>query len=382
MKSTRLFHISGNRYSPVSFDHHTFRIWEELAKGFDSYHVIARNVDNRYSYVAHGKIHLHLLPSCGKRMGVFFFLSWVLPYFVWRYRPTHLLAQSPVMGGVAAAFCSRVFNVPLFVEIHGASYFEVSKPGIKGLVEHFLYRALSPYAFKRCARIRSLSSDMTDRILKVYGPHLKQKIVMIPVRVDVSIFKGSRTNYKVMGPLKVMMVGSLCENKNQIQLVHDLGSAGIDIELTLAGEGPCRDSLELLASRDSDNVRIMLVGQLNHECLREVLACQDVYVHYAHSEGTPRAILEAMALMVPVITVDYPYMRGVVEDGENVLLISKPDPIQLAGAIRRLIGSERLRQKLGENGRRLVHEKFESDKVFEMYRNEILGTAICGCSQS
>ncbi|GAA0841509.1 hypothetical protein GCM10009113_08090 [Marinobacter szutsaonensis] len=207
---------------------------------------------------------------------------------------------------------------------------------------------------------------------------MENKIVTIPVRVDTSIFDIKKENYKLHSSLKIMMVGALSERKNQVQLVHDLKSTGLNIELTLAGDGPLRSSLELMANEASSNVRVRLTGQVNHQQLCEVLSGQDCYIHYSHSEGTPRAILEAMALNIPVITVDYPYMRGIIEDGRNALIMSRPEPDQLARALSTLVESEELRKNLAENGRKLIESRFDSKKVFAIYRDSILNMSPLG----
>lgn len=373
MSGSCIFHISANRYSANNTEHHTFKIWQELAKGFDEYHVLARNDRNRYAHKVYGKIHLHLLPSFGSGAAIFLLLSWVLPYFVWRYKPTHLLSQSPVMGGLAAAFCSRVFNVPLFVEFHGSSYFQVSRPGVKGLIEYFANRSLAPVSLRLSKRIRSLSDEMTSKILDTYGAGLGQKIITIPVRVDLEAFCSVKDSYDVGDPLKIIMVGSLCANKNQEKLIHDLASSDLKVYLTLAGDGPLRNYLESLAESLSPRISVNFTGNMSHRDLSQLLASQDIYVHYSHFEGTPRAVLEAMAVGVPVITADYPYMRGMVCDGVDALVIRKPAKDELIEAIKRLVGSRGLRESLGEGGKNLVQSRFDSRKVYELYRQSILG---------
>ena len=47
----KLLHISANTYPLLNGKHHhTKNIWQELAKGFDEYHILARNETNRYNY--------------------------------------------------------------------------------------------------------------------------------------------------------------------------------------------------------------------------------------------------------------------------------------------------------------------------------------------
>jgi glycosyltransferase involved in cell wall biosynthesis len=372
MKRTCLLHISGNQYPLLPADHHTRRIWEELAKGFDEYHVLARGEGMHFSHSMDGNIHLHLLPSFGRRMWVFLFLSWLLPYFVVRYRPTHLLAQCPVLGGLAAAACSLIFRLPLFVELHGAHYFGPARSGWTGILEFQIYRALSRFTFAVADRIRSLSEDMSDHLCSVYGPGLRAKVVTIPTRVDLAVFNKVKVDYKSDEMLRVITVGSFYPRKNHINLIKDLFLSSIPFQLTLVGSGPLIDMYRQLSEELGLVDRIVITGSVGHQELSALLVNNDVYIHYALSEGLPRAILEAMAAGLPVVATRVGFIGGVLEDGENALVLESPWSVQLVEAIGRIYKSENLRRELGQAARKTIEERFESNRVFEQYRKAIL----------
>jgi len=370
MTHTCLFHISANHYDPFPAQHHTRRIWDELAKGFDEYHVVARGKRNRYVHSVEGSIHLHLLPAVGKRMWPFFFLSWLLPWFVLRYRPTHMLSQCPVLGGLAAACCAKLFSIPLIVELHGAHYFASSRRGWKGVLEHSLYRRLSSLTFFAATRIRSLSDDMSDCILRVYGPETHRKVVLIPNRVDLTIFHHVKKSY-VAGPVvRIITVGNFSKNKNHGALIEDLCKTNIPFRLTIVGAGKLIDEYLCLAKHLQVRDQIEIVS-LDHKSLASLLPQQDIYVHYSLSEGVSRAILEAMAAGLPVISTRVGFIKGVLCDGENALVIDQPYTDGLVKSIRALAESEELRKQLGVAARKTIETRFEWNYVFEQYRSAI-----------
>lgn len=370
MSHTCLFHISPNHYPPLPAQHHTRRIWDELSKDFDEYHVVARGEGNCYVHSIDGKIHLHLLPAFGKRMWPFFFLSWVLPLLVVRYKPTHLLAQCPVLGGLAASFCSKCFHVPLFVELHGRHYFSPARLGWQGRIEHLLYRRLSRITFWAASRIRSLSDDMHDRVLQVYGPRAYRKVVVVPNRVDLQVFRYVKDSYSADRPIRVITIGNYSRNKNHCALIEDLCKAGIDFRLTIVGAGALKKEYWSLANRLNVADKIETV-YLNHKSLASLLPHQDIYVHYSLSEGVPRAILEAMAAGLPVITTRVGFIGGVLVDGENAIVIDKPFAERLVKTIRLLADSEDLRRRLGVAARNTIETRFEWNLVFDKYRSAI-----------
>ena len=355
MKHTCLFHVSPNHYSPFPAMHHTRRIWDELSKGFDEYHVIARGESNRYVHSVEGAVHLHLLPACGKRMWPFFFLSWLIPIFVLRYKPTHMLAQCPVLGGLAAGFCAKIYRIPIFVELHGAHYFRPARPGWKGVVEHFVYRYLSGLTFWAATRIRSLSEDMSEHVLHVYGEEANRKVIVIPNRVDLNIFQFFKTSYESPECLRIISIGSFSSNKNYCALIEDLCKTKIDFKLTLVGAGPLKEEYLNIADRFHVRNRLKIAENLSHQSLAELLPKHDIYIHYALSEGVPRAILEAMATGLPVIATRVGFIKGVLSDEENAIVIDKPYADGLVNSVKRLAVSEDLRKRLGVAARNTIH---------------------------
>jgi N,N'-diacetylbacillosaminyl-diphospho-undecaprenol alpha-1,3-N-acetylgalactosaminyltransferase len=105
--------------------------------------------------------------------------------------------------------------------------------------------------------------------------------------------------------------------------------------------------------------------------IREILAATDVYVLPSYREGTPRSILEAMAMGKAVVTTDVPGCRQTVEDGVNGLLVPPRDGQALAAAIGRLLADAALRERMGRAGRRMAVERFSNEivigQLFDLY---------------
>jgi glycosyltransferase involved in cell wall biosynthesis len=89
-----------------------------------------------------------------------------------------------------------------------------------------------------------------------------------------------------------------------------------------------------------------------------------IVVHPALSEGFGRAILESMALGVPVIATSVGGVREVIRDGENGYLTRPGDVDALSDRLRRLLGDADLRHTLGNAGRDAVSSAFRiQDKI-------------------
>lgn len=93
--------------------------------------------------------------------------------------------------------------------------------------------------------------------------------------------------------------------------------------------------------------------------VRPLIAKARIYVLPSYREGTPRSVLEAMAMGRPVITCDAPGCRETVEDGVNGLLVPVRDPQALAAAIDRLLRNPMEAEAMGEAGYALVARKYD-----------------------
>ncbi len=97
--------------------------------------------------------------------------------------------------------------------------------------------------------------------------------------------------------------------------------------------------------------------------VRPHLAQCSVYVLPSYREGTPRTVLEAMAMGRPVITTNVPGCRETVADGDNGLLVAARDAATLAQAMRRFIVSPELISRMGARGREIAECKYDVRKV-------------------
>jgi glycosyltransferase involved in cell wall biosynthesis len=85
-----------------------------------------------------------------------------------------------------------------------------------------------------------------------------------------------------------------------------------------------------------------------------------VYVQPSREDGLPQAILEAMALGVPVVATDVGSVAGVVVDGVTGRLIAPDDASQLAAAIGELLSDPDEAEGLGRAGQAAVSTRFDA----------------------
>lgn len=106
---------------------------------------------------------------------------------------------------------------------------------------------------------------------------------------------------------------------------------------------------------------INFLGRLSD--VRPAIQASSVYVLPSYREGTPRTVLEAMAMGRAVITTDAPGCRETVIDGDNGFLVPVKDANALAQAMLCFIEEPALIEKMGKRSRATAEEKYDVHKV-------------------
>ncbi|MBZ1392359.1 glycosyltransferase family 4 protein [Psychrobacter pacificensis] len=111
------------------------------------------------------------------------------------------------------------------------------------------------------------------------------------------------------------------------------------------------------------------LGKLND--VKSAIADSSVYVLPSYREGTPRTVLEAMAMGRAVITTDAPGCRETVVDGHNGYLVPVKDVNALAAAMERFITDPQLIASMGSAARQVAMDKFDVNTVNQMMLTEM-----------
>lgn len=109
----------------------------------------------------------------------------------------------------------------------------------------------------------------------------------------------------------------------------------------------------------------VVLGGYQTENYLDTLACMDIFVFLmAGSDGTARALREAMAMGKPAIVADRGMLPELVENGVSGL-VAKDSPEALTEAALQLLRYPELRRKLGNAAFEKAHEEFRLDKQAE-----------------
>jgi glycosyltransferase involved in cell wall biosynthesis len=142
------------------------------------------------------------------------------------------------------------------------------------------------------------------------------------------------------------------------------------VHFLVVGEGRERRRLEALARRHRLAAQVHFTGIVDD--VPAVCAGLTLLLHTSDTEGTPRAVLEAMAAGVPVVATAVGGVPEMIEHRVDGLLVPRGDPALLARQALWLLATPRAREELGERARARVAAEFTvwsmRRRVEELYR--------------
>ncbi len=145
--------------------------------------------------------------------------------------------------------------------------------------------------------------------------------------------------------------------------------------LVIIGDGPERSRLLTQARAEGVSPRVLLPGAVPDA--KRLAAGFDVFALSSHVEGIPLAMLEAMAVSVPVVATDVGGVSEVVTHEVSGLLVPAALPEALREALVRVRREIGLASRLAAAGRQVVEEQYDvtatSDRLADLYRELLAG---------
>ncbi len=292
----------------------------------------------------------------GNRWGVHYrFFGLLAPFLHYRaLRRCALIKTNQLNGAWAGLIAKWVSRRPLVVRCGYVWSRNAIRQGTAGLRKRAIL-AIEGFVARRADMLFVATED--DRQYMLNTHHVSEgKIFVVPNPIDTERFSPNPVAHKHVG--QAAYVGRLSPEKNLRMLVKAVIRLS-EARLILVGSGPEEAELRRLAS-DCD--RIQFAGSVPNSQIPAILSEAEVFVLPSRYEGSPKALLEAMACGLAVIGADAPGIREVIQH-ETDGLLCEPSEDGLADAIRRALADAELRQRLGRQARAIVVERHSQEGV-------------------
>lgn len=275
-------------------------------------------------------------------------------------QPDAVLAYTlkPVVWGMLAARLTGVRH--RFALITGLGYAFAAQPRGKRALVRRIARWLYRISLAGASKVLFQNAD---------DARLFNELNLVPKRTPKLVVSGSGVDLDQFTlqplpdwPITFLLIARLLGDKGireYVQAASAIHARFPDPRFELVG--PPDDSPDGLSFEEMQDLLCGSPVRWRGEAtdVRPHIAGCHVYVLPSYREGTPRTVLEAMALGRPVITTNAPGCRETVIDGVNGWLVEPRSVTALAGAMARFIEAPGTAAPMGRESRRLVEERYD-----------------------
>lgn len=258
-------------------------------------------------------------------------------------------------------------NMRQFRKLHS-----ISSKSKTDLIEYLEKKRLFK-RYKNCHNnFLAISTDGLNFLNKNIPNKLKEKAILLPNAVELSNFK-SKEKHLNSEQIRLVNIGNFIPKKNQqflIDIAVSLFNQNVNFHLTFVGDGEMRKSVEEKAKKNGIDHLVTFLGSIDD--VEKVLFNNDVYVHSALYEPFGLVIIEAMAVGLPVVSLDGKGNRDIIQNGENGYLVPQGDTTQFVDRILELANNPENYSSIQQNGFRTA-KNYDivpyCDRLLEIYIN-------------
>lgn len=255
-------------------------------------------------------------------------------------------------SSTVALLLGRVFPVTVSSTIHGPEEFD---------------NAAGFYLAPKVAEAKfvcAISQYARSQLMRASAPEHWHKIEVAPLGVNPAQFT-PRPHRSQPQRFELVSVGRLAPVKAHAVLIDAIGrlvKKGRNLRLRIAGGGPEFEPLNRQIQRLGLEASVILEGPSSQDHVRSMYQESDLFVLASFAEGVPVVLMEAMAMEVPCVATNITGIPELIRHGESGWLVPPSDPTQFADAVEFLMDHPDLRQKLGQEGRAAVLDRYHLDK--------------------
>lgn len=273
----------------------------------------------------------------------------------------NLVLNYTIKPNIWGSFAARFLGIPTYSMVTGVGFVMLQGNGIKRKVVQSIARNLYRAALSKNRAVIFQNNDDVAAFLQA-GIVRKEQVRLV---------RGSGVNLDRFRPEPLphepvfLMIARLLRTKGvgeYAEAARLLKKSVRNARCLLIGPpDPGPDGLTEPDIADLSNGAVEYLGP--QADVRPFIARASIYVLPSYREGTPRSVLEAMAMARPIITTDAPGCRETVTQGRNGLLVPIGDANALAYAMQKLAQDPSLRIAMGKCSRTMAAETFDVNGV-------------------
>ncbi len=259
---------------------------------------------------------------------------------------TSFARKSLLLWLARAAGCQTIFH------LHGGGFRQFATVHSSALTRRWIRHTL-----ERSSLDIALSEGWAG-FVRGFAP--RARVTVVPNAVPLPCAIDDRAE-----PGRILFLGRVEAAKGVAELIEAVALLAPHwpaLRLVLAGEGDLEVWRQAACERGIGEM-VELPGWLDSAARDEQLARAAVFCLPSHAEGSPMALLEAMAAGKAVVASRVGGIPEAVQDGENGLLAPPHEAAPLAAALARILEDALLQKRLGERARATVAQHYSTEAV-------------------
>jgi glycosyltransferase involved in cell wall biosynthesis len=225
-----------------------------------------------------------------------------------------------------------------------------------------LYNQMDRWSLRAPARVVTVSQPFRRELIRHGVPVARIEIVHNSIDADWGTATAAPARAELRarlgiapGRTVILIVGRLSSEKGHLVLLRAFRemAAGVkDAHLLIVGEGPERAAIEASIRQLGLSDRVTMTGQV--PTAEPYYGIADLAVLSSFSEGSPNALLEAMAARVPIVATAVGGIPEIVADRSSALLVRPRDSAALCLAMREVLANRALARDLTARAHQLI----------------------------
>lgn len=264
-------------------------------------------------------------------------------------------------GSIAAAFAKILFRKKLVIR-SGYIGSELARRSRLSLLVKGYYFIAEQISYRICDQAL-ISAEPNRQLLVRYYPFLRNRLITHNNFIDTDLFTKNNLIDKCFD---IIYVARFNRDKNHQLILNAIKNTNVSV--LFIGQGETLSSIK--AQTEELNLRVTFQESVPNEELPSRYNTARICAFPSLHEGSPKALLEAMACTLPIVALQAPGITNIISNEINGLMSDEAD---FKANIERLLNDSALCDKLGQSARETVIEGYSFGKIFqreiEIYKN-------------
>jgi glycosyltransferase involved in cell wall biosynthesis len=269
------------------------------------------------------------------------------------------ILEAPDWTGITAFMNLKC---PVVVRLHGSDAYFCNLEGRKQKFKNYLFEKIALESTDVIISVSDFAAIKTKDIFNI-----KCNIKIIPNGIDLKKFKNK--NPKLFEVNTILYFGTLIRKKGVLDLANifnKLVELDNNVKLILIGNDSedfitkSKSTYNLMQNIFSDKAKLKVkyIGKLPYNSLIEHIKTAQICIFPSLAETFGMVTIEAMALQKTVVTSNFGWNKGIIDDGFDGILINPKDYNEVADCINNLLKNKSEVLKIGKLARNKVEDCF------------------------